>query len=344
MIRTSLFLLLAIGLALTHHHRNRTEWKAWAKEINGVANCTWTAKVAKNFTIEDEAVLKSMIGARLSPNANLTFVKDHAPRGRLLQNFPDNYDLRIAYPLCKSITFIRNQYSCGACWAFSTMNSLSDRTCIKTYRQAAPMQRSWSMQDLLESCDQDTCGTAPTQGCNGGFLDGAFTYALRTGVCTGEQADDTEGCKPFFISKFEGFVMPSTPLPRFFCPNASFKGTYFADRMKIRGIRTYSNMMMTTENLILAVQEAMMRRGTLVAFLRVYEDIYLYSSGIYQTNGVNMLGAHAVRLIGWGVENNVKFWLFANSWGPWWGEKGFFRIVRGVNNSGIEEFIIEGII
>lgn len=343
MIRTSLFLLLATGLALTNHHRSRSEWKAWAKEINGVANRTWTARVAKEINFEDEGVLRSMIGASLSPNANLSNVKDFKPRSRLLQAYPESYDLRAAYPLCESLTFIRNQFSCGACWAFSTMNSLTDRTCIKTYGQRIRVQRSWSMQDVLESCDQATCGVAPTQGCNGGFLDGAFNYALKTGVCTGEQADDTKGCKPFFLSKFD-FSLPASPLPRFFCTNLAFTGTYFTDRMKIRGIKSYSNQFMKTPDLILAIQDALMKRGTLVAFLRVYEDIYLYSSGIYMTNGVNMLGAHAVRLIGWGSENGVNYWLLANSWGQWWGEKGYFRIVRGVNNSGIEEYIIEGVI
>ena len=32
--------------------------------------------------------------------------------------------------------------------------------------------------------------------------------------------------------------------------------------------------------------------------------------------------------------------IVANSWGEWWGENGYFRIQRGVNECSIEEFVI----
>ena len=34
------------------------------------------------------------------------------------------------------------------------------------------------------------------------------------------------------------------------------------------------------------------------------------------------LGGHAVKMIGWGVDNGVPYWLVANSWNTDWAENG----------------------
>jgi len=48
------------------------------------------------------------------------------------------------------------------------------------------------------------------------------------------------------------------------------------------------------------------------------------------------MGGHAVRVVGWGEEKDIKYWLVANSWGSEWGENGHFRIFRGRNECGFE--------
>jgi cathepsin B len=61
----------------------------------------------------------------------------------------------------------------------------------------------------------------------------------------------------------------------------------------------------------------------------VYEDFMAYDSGIYKYTEGSLLGGHAVKVIGWGVENGIPHWIAANSWGDNWGEQGFFRIQQG---------------
>ncbi|MCQ2820368.1 MAG: hypothetical protein MJ252_24135 [archaeon] len=54
-----------------------------------------------------------------------------------------------------------------------------------------------------------------------------------------------------------------------------------------------------------------------------------YKSGIYQHVSGSYQGGHAVVFIGYGTEDGVDYWICQNSWGPDWGESGYFRIKMG---------------
>lgn len=45
---------------------------------------------------------------------------------------------------------------------------------------------------------------------------------------------------------------------------------------------------------------------------------------------------HAVTLVGYGKRFNIPVWIIKNSWGPSWGDQGFFFIERGTNAYCIE--------
>jgi hypothetical protein len=51
---------------------------------------------------------------------------------------------------------------------------------------------------------------------------------------------------------------------------------------------------------------------------------------------------HAVVLVGFGVEDGIKYWLIRNSWGTW-GDAGYVKVQRGVGACGLHLFPVTAI-
>ena len=75
-----------------------------------------------------------------------------------------------------------------------------------------------------------------------------------------------------------------------------------------------------------SIQLEIIANGPVVTAFTVYKDFMSYKSGIYKRNSNDVVGGHAVKIVGWGVEGGVNYWICANSWNTTWGEQGFFRI------------------
>jgi len=85
-----------------------------------------------------------------------------------------------------------------------------------------------------------------------------------------------------------------------------------------------------------------MTNGPVEAAFTVYADFLTYKSGVYKHVTGSVLGGHAVKILGWGVESGTPYWLVANSWNEDWGAKGLFKILRGSDECGIESEITAG--
>merc|ERR1712216_600056 len=86
------------------------------------------------------------------------------------------------------------------------------------------------------------------------------------------------------------------------------------------------------------IQQAIMSGGPVETAFDVFDDFENYESGIYHHVTGKLGGGHAVKFVGWGVENGVEYWKVANSWNPYWGEKGYFRIKRG--DCGVDDAVV----
>ncbi len=287
-----------------------------ARKVNKLKT-TWTATEYKRD-------YKPLLGAILDGKMRLprkTFEKKR-------NDLPDSYDPRDEFPNCESLKEIRDQANCGSCWAFGAVEAMSDRICIQS---GQTLQTRVSAQNLLACCS--SCGF----GCDGGYPQYSWRYWKNTGICTGGLYQDTKYCQPYFLPPCDHHVDGSHGA----CPETV--ETPDCKRNCDDGNKeTYSTQMTFGESAYSVsgesnIMQELYENGPVEASFTVYEDFVTYKSGVYQHITGSALGGHAIKMIGWGVENGVKYWLCANSWNESWGEKGFFRILRGQNECGIED-------
>lgn len=77
---------------------------------------------------------------------------------------------------------------------------------------------------------------------------------------------------------------------------------------------------------------AVAQKGPLYATINA-TPLQNYRSGVLNDASCPTTINHAVLLIGYDSASNS--FIYKNSWGTWFGESGFFRVVRGKNMCGI---------
>ena len=242
-------------------------------------------------------------------------------------SLPEKYDLREEYTECDSLRDIRDQGTCGGCWAFSTAEVISDRICISTEGDEKPFI---SENELITCCYNCFDQTNPEKGCGGGYRGIAFLYWIYFGL-------PTRSCKPFhYYKSYNSFNLKCS----YYCDNYNIKPTrYYGSDFKI---------IKKGKNAANEIMNEIYYNGPVTANYKLYEDFSRFfwnrSSNIYEYDKKSkFLGWHAIKIIGWGVdiikEKEVKYWICANSYGRYGGINGFFKIKRGENECEIESQI-----
>lgn len=76
-----------------------------------------------------------------------------------------------------------------------------------------------------------------------------------------------------------------------------------------------------------AMKEHISTYGSVTACFDVYQDFFSYGSGVYRHVTGDHAGGHCVPLVGYSDAD--RCWIAKNSWGPGWGDSGYFRIAYG---------------
>jgi len=205
---------------------------------------------------------------------------------------PTSVDWREQGAVCP----IKNQGSCGSCWAFSAVGALEGAYEIKTGNLVC-----FSEQQLVD------CAKGihyPGFGCNGGYMDSAFHYWKTNSAMTED--------------------------------NYPYKGkdqTCSYDESK--GIVNVPSFVFVKPKDYNALMGAIVGQPVSTGIQANKPVFQSYISGVIDSPNCGTNLDHGVLLVGYGNDDG-DYYILKNSWGVTWGEKGYFRIRnQRLNDQGI---------
>ncbi|XP_059669794.1 low-temperature-induced cysteine proteinase-like [Cornus florida] len=189
------------------------------------------------------------------------------------------------------VTGVKDQGSCGSCWAFSTTGAIEGINALVTGELI-----SLSEQELVD-CD------STDEGCDGGYMDYAFEWVVSNGGI------DTEADYPY--TGVDGTCSISK------------------EETKVVSIDGYTDIAEEESALLCAVINqpiSVGMDGSAIDFQLYTSGIY---DGSCSDNPNDI--DHAVLIVGYGSEGDEDYWIIKNSWGTYWGMEGYGYIRRNTD-------------
>ncbi|KAL0741487.1 hypothetical protein Bca4012_083000 [Brassica carinata] len=211
-----------------------------------------------------------------------------------------------------AVTPVKNQGSCGSCWSFSTTGALEGAHFLATGQLVSLSEQQ--LVDCDHECDPEQEGSCDS-GCNGGLMNSAFEYTLKTGG----------------LMREEDYPYTGTD-----------GGTCKLDKSKIVASVSNFSVVSINEDQIAA---NLVKNGPLaVALNAAYMQTYI--GGVSCPYICSKRLNHGVLLVGYGSAGfsqarfkEKPYWIIKNSWGETWGENGFYKLCKGHNICGIDSMV-----
>ncbi len=195
-----------------------------------------------------------------------------------------------------AVTPVKDQGNCGSCWSFSTTGALES-----AYFNKYGSLKSFSEQHLV-SCDTTDLG------CNGGWMDDAFTWVKKNGgICY-------EGDYPYTSG------------------STGKSGSCNANSCSADSKVAPASFTDVTPKNVNALMSAVAQQTVSIAIQANQRAFQHYTSGVLTGScGQNL--DHGVLLVGYGTwTDGTPYWKVKNSWGPSWGMDGYILIERSASD------------
>jgi len=257
----------------------------------------WTASLAA-------PIIEHALGYRPGPDehslqsremlANAGYKHFRATAAVTAPAYPADYDWRAAtqpgLPAGDYVTPVRDQGDCGSCVSFGSVAALESAVAIQN---STPNPNVDLSEAFLFFCHMGVSG--------GTCEDGWYVNPAMTSLQGAGTPD--EPCFPYTDHQ-----QPCNHCAHWTSRTVKIKAWH--------QITSTSSMKSWLAN-----------HGPLVTCFSVYEDFDAYSNGVYHHVTGALRGGHCVCCIGYSDTHDA--WICKNSWGPNWGESGFFRIGYG---------------
>eukprot|EP00817_Percolomonadidae_sp_ATCC50343_P002820 CAMPEP_0117424996 /NCGR_PEP_ID=MMETSP0758-20121206/5325_1 /TAXON_ID=63605 /ORGANISM="Percolomonas cosmopolitus, Strain AE-1 (ATCC 50343)" /LENGTH=474 /DNA_ID=CAMNT_0005209153 /DNA_START=286 /DNA_END=1710 /DNA_ORIENTATION=- len=275
------------------------------------------ARAASSLSDDDDVLISKNHHAFSDDSVGRTSSVD---RARISKDFPRSWDWRNVSGV-NYVSPVHDQKACGSCYIVSSVDAIESRLRIMTNNQWQPLL---SAQDII-SCNPYT------QRCHGGFPFLVGKYGHDFGLVP-------ESCFPYAGHNGTCSSRCSSPSYRVFIDKYRYIGGSYGRSSEYSMMRELYDHGPIVVSFFVHHAWTYYRRGVF-HHPRSFMDSQFESSKD-SSRQPWVPTTHSVSIVGWGEElihsKPVRYWIVKNSWGSSWGDRGFIKMLRGVDDSFLE--------